>query len=119
MANKFESGSGLNVNNHYGAFTTGGTEGVVKTEGVGNEFMIDLDNTDLELGFPVGTNSIYVTFTDDTLATGLTSLTIGGVEVIAASSLTPVEIPSSNTGVIVTDATAGKILVSYNKYSLV
>lgn len=119
MANKYESGSGLNVNNHYGPREVGGTEGVVRTDGVNNEFMIDLDNTELDFGFPVGVNSVYVTLVDDTLATGLTSLTIGGVNVTAASDASPVEIPSSNTGVIVTDATAGKILITYNKYSLV
>lgn len=118
MTNKYEDGSGLNVNNHYGPRETGGTEGVLRTAGIENEFMIDLDNTELDFGFPVGTKSVYVTFVDDAIATGLTSLTIGGVEVSGATEAAPVEILTSNTGVIVTDATAGKIVVNYNKYAL-
>lgn len=117
MTNKYEDGSGLNVNNHYGPRTTGGTEGVVGTEGTNNEFMIDLDNTDLEFGFPVGSKNVYVTLVD-TVVSDATTFTIGGVDVIAASDAAPVLIDTSNTGVIVTDGTTGKVMVTYNKYSL-
>ena len=117
MANKYESGSGLNVNNHYGERTTGGTEGIVGTEGTNNEFMIDLENTDLALGFPVTDGSAWVTIVDFAVSNG-TTFTIGGVNVAAATDAAPVQIPDANTGVIVTDGTTGKILVTFNKYSL-
>lgn len=117
MTNKYESGSGLNVNNHYGERTTGGTEGVVRTDGTNNEFMIDLTNTDLALGFPVTDGTAYITLVDNALANA-TTFTIGGVDVFAASDIAPVQIPDANTGVIVTDGTVGKVLVTYNKYSL-
>lgn len=117
MTNKYESGSGLNVNNHYGARTTGGTEGIVGTEGTNNEFMIDLDNEDLAFGFPVTNGKAYITIVDTT-ASDATTFTIGGVDVVAATAAAPVQIPDSNTGVIVTDGTTGKVLVTFNKYSL-
>ena len=117
MANTYEDGSGLNVNNHYGARTTGGTEGVTRTDGTNNEFKIDLDNTDLSFGFPVTNGSAYVTIVDFTPSNG-TTFTIGGVNVAAATDAAPVQIPNANTGVIVTNGTAGRILVTYNKYAL-
>lgn len=117
MANTYESGSGLNVNNHYGAREVGGTEGVTRTDGTNNEFMIDLDNTDLAFGFPVTNGKAYITIVDTTV-TNATTLTIGGVNVVAATDTAPVQIPDANTGVIVTDGTTGKILVTYNKYAL-
>lgn len=117
MSNTYESGSGLNVNNRYGAVTTGGTEGVVGTEGTNNEYMIDLDNTNLVFDFPVTNGKAYITIVDTTV-TNATTLTIGGVNVVAATDAAPVQIPDANTGVIVTDGTTGKILITYNKYSL-
>lgn len=120
----FESNTGLNVNNHYGPRDTGGTEGIVKTEGVSNEFMQDLDAGGLSFGFPVpltGQDSYYVTEADVSLAGGtITAITIGGVDVTAATPEAPVEIPAGNTGVVVLtggDGT-GKYLIRYKKYSL-
>ena len=117
MANKYEDGSGLNVNNHYGPREAGGTEGVTRTDGTNNEWMLDFDNTDLAFGFPVTDGSAYVTIVDTTV-TNATTLTIGGVNVIAATDAAPVLIPAANTGVIGTDGTTGKVLITYNKYAL-
>ena len=117
MANTYESTSGLGVNNHYGPRAVGGTEGVTKSEGISNEFLIDLDETALALGFPVTDGSAWVTIVD-VAVTNATTFTIGGVNVAAATSAVPVQVPAANTGVIVTDGTTGRILVTYNKYPL-
>jgi hypothetical protein len=122
MANKYESGSGLNVNNHYGPRTTGGTEGLVKTEGVSNEFMEDLDNTDLSFGFPFTDGTAWVTEVDVSQLGGtITAITIGGVDVTAATPEAPVQIPAANSGVIVYTGSngTGKSLIKFKKYSLV
>ena len=117
----YEANTGLGVNNHYGPRPTGGTEGVVKTEGVVNEFMQDLDTDGLELGFPVVNGAAYVTEADVSLAGGtITAVEIGGVDVIAATPEAPVQIPDANTGVIVLtggDGT-GKYMIGYKKYPL-
>ena len=36
----FENKAGINVSNYYGARNTGGTRGIVKTEGTYNEFSV-------------------------------------------------------------------------------
>jgi hypothetical protein len=113
----FEDSAGLGVNNHYGPRDAGGTEGVVRTDGTNNEFMIDKDSQQLDFGFPATDGSAYVTLVDHTVSNG-TTFTIGGVDVSAATDAAPVNIPADNTGVIVTDATTGKVLVTYNKYAL-
>ena len=119
----FENSAGLGVNNHYGQRDTGGTEGVTKTEGIDNEFAIDLDENGLAFGFPIPSTftnqgSFYVTEVDDSQATGTVSaVTIGGVAVLAASVGTPVEIDSANTGaIVVTGATGGSLTVRYRNY---
>lgn len=117
MSNNFEKTSGLGVSNHYGPREIGGVEGVTCTGGVNNEFLIDFDNTDLEFGFPVTNGSAYVTIVDFTPSDGST-FTIGGVDVTGATDAAPVQIPADNTGVIVSDATSGQVLVTYNKYPL-
>ena len=119
----FENSAGIDVSNHYGPRDTGGTEGTTKTEGIDNEFLIDLDNGGLDFGFPIPSaftnqGSFFVTLTDDTQATGtVTAVTIGGVAVLAATIAAPVEITSANTGVIVvTGATGGNLLIKYSNY---
>ncbi len=37
----YEQTSGLGVSNHYGARDTGGVEGIVKTEGLSNEYAVN------------------------------------------------------------------------------
>lgn len=121
MTNKYEDSAGLGVNNHYGARETGGSEGVSRTEGVSNEFFQDLDNASLDFGFPVTNGSAYITEADVSLAGGtITAITIGGVDVTAATPEAPVQIPAANTGVVALtggDGT-GKYLISYKKYPL-
>lgn len=119
----YESNTGLNVNNHYGPRDVGGTEGVTKTEGINNEFVIDLDETGLAFGFPTPASftnqgSFWVVLSDTSQATGtISALTIGGVDVSSASVAAPVEITSANTGVIVaTGATGGSIVFNYRNY---
>lgn len=119
----YENTAGLGVSNHYGPRTTGGTEGVVGTEGVRNEFQKDLTIDGLDFGFPVpkaGNPSYWVTMVDTSQVEGaVTAETIGGVDVSGATPEAPVEIDSDNTGVIVlTGSTGGKVLIAYNKYSL-
>jgi hypothetical protein len=121
MSNTYSNGSGLNVNNQYGARTTGGTEGIVSTKGTSNEFMQDLDNTSLAFGFPVVNGTAYVTEADVSLAGGtITAVTIGGVDVTAATPEAPVLIPAANTGVIVLTGGngTGKYLIGFKKYAL-
>jgi hypothetical protein len=120
----FESNTGLGVNNYYGPRDTGGTEGVVRTEGVMNEFMKDYDNAEtLDFGFPVPLatqDSYWVTEVDVSQATGtITTQTIGGVDVSAATPEAPVEIVDTNTGVLAfSGLTGGKVLIKYKKYAL-
>lgn len=117
----FENSAGLGVSNHYGPRATGGTEGVAKTEGTINEFFQDLDGEGIAFGFPVTDGSAYVTEADVSLAGGtITAVTIGGVDVTAATPEAPVQIPAANTGVVALtggDGT-GKYMIGYKKYPL-
>lgn len=117
----FENSAGLGVNNHFGPRSSGGTEGVVKTEGIVNEFVKDLTGAGLDFGFPVpftGQASVFVTEVDVSQVIGVvTAQTIGGVDVSAATPEAPVEIAPGNTGVIVlTGGTGGTALIKYKKY---
>ena len=119
----FEDSAGLNVSNHYGPRIVGGTEGKTVTNGIDNEFVIDLDESGLAFGFPVPASftnqgSFWVTESDTSQATGtITVETIGGVSIAAASVASPVEITSANTGVIVTTgSTGGSLTVRYRNY---
>ena len=117
----FENSAGLGVVNHYGPRAVGGTEGVVKTEGVMNEFMEDLDSPQIDFGFPKVDGKAYVTEVDTTLLGGtVTAITIGGVDVTSATPEAPVQIPDGNTGVIVFTGGngTGKALIKYKTYSL-
>lgn len=119
----YESNTGLGVSNHYGPRVTGGTGGIVKTEGTLNEFTEDLDAAagSLDFGFPVTDGSAWVTEADVSQAGGtITAITIGGVDVTSATPEAPVQIPDANTGVVVLtggDGT-GKYLIRFKKYSL-
>lgn len=108
----YEDSSGLNVNNHYGPRVSGGTQGVYKTEGYYNEFVWNLDGDELPILFP---RNVEVIAVDQTFTTGtVTALTIGGVDVIAATEAAPVAVVAANTGVLVqTGGTAGYIVVRY------
>jgi hypothetical protein len=113
----YESNTGLGVNNHYGQRKTGGTQGSVRTSGETKEFVMDFDETGLAWPFPVVDGSAYVTLVDFKVATG-TTFTIGGVNVVAATSAVPILIPAANTGVIVSNTSAGRVTVSYKQVPL-
>lgn len=108
----FEDSAGLNVNNHYGPRDSGGTQGNYKTEGYEGEFVYNLDGENLDVLFP---RNVEVTSVDQTFVTGtVTALTVGGVDVIAATEAAPVGITPANTGVLTqTGGTAGNIVVKY------
>jgi hypothetical protein len=108
----FEDSAGLNVSNHYGPRGSGGTQGIYKTEGYYNEFVWNLDSGVLAVKFP---SNVEVIGVDETFVTGnVTALSIGGVEVIAATEAAPVGIVSANTGVLAqTGGTAGYIVIRY------
>ena len=113
----YEDSSGLNVHNQYGPRKVGGGQGVHRTAGYKNEYVIDQPSQGLEFLFPRG-GGVFVTGVDDTyVASGtVTSVTIGGVEVLAATDAAPVYIPYTNTGEVVqTGMTAGRIVVSFKK----
>lgn len=111
----YENSAGLQVNNFYGPRASGGTKGVIKTEGYQNEWAHNLKITGLPFKFDIKPGGVYVTKVDISFATGpVTAYTIGGVNVFAATEAAPVFIPAANTGVIVqTGGTAGVIVVKY------
>ena len=113
----YESNTGLKVNNYYGARDSGGTHGQFKTEGYQNEFVYNIAPAGkfIDFKFPVMPGGVYVTKVDISFATGpVTALTIGGVNVFAATDAAPVSVPAGNTGVIVqTGGTAGTIVIRY------
>ena len=116
----FENKAGLNVSNFYGARNTGGTRGTVKTEGTYNEFSVavPLTNT-IDFKFPV-LKGVQVVGFQAAYATGtLSALTIGGVNVFAATDAASVNIPAGNTGVIVqTGLTAGELIIKFTRLAV-
>lgn len=109
----FENSAGLGVNNHFGPRTTGGTQGVYNTDGYEGEFTWEIGE-DLGSLFP---RNVEVIGVDQTFATGtITALTIGGVDVIAATEAAPVGVVPANTGVLAqTGGTDGVVVVKYKK----
>lgn len=110
----YENSAGLNVHNHYGPRTTGGVQGVFKTEGYRNEYAIDGASQGLIYLHPRG-DGVWVNGHDFTFAVGtVTSITIGGVEVIGATEAAPIRLFKENTGeVVVTGLTGGKVITYY------
>lgn len=111
----FENSAGLGVNNHYGPRDSGGTEGNIKTEGLYNEYSVELVGT-LAFPFPV-LEGVKVVGVDKTYATGtVTAVSLGGVSINAASEASPVTIADTNTGVFAqTGGTAGKLVIKYKR----
>lgn len=114
----YEANSGLNVSNHYGVRDTGGVEGIIKTEGLVNYYTVNFDG-DGPLGFlfPVLDGCKIIDVDADTFGTnGTETVTIGGVNVLAATDAAPVNIAASNTGVIATTfITAGTLVIAYKR----
>lgn len=113
----YESKSGLNVNNYYGARNTGGTRGVVKTVGTYNEFSVTVPLTNtIDFKFPVLKGVKVVGFYAGDATGTLTALTIGGVNVFAATDAAPVALAAGNTGVIAqTGLTAGELVIKFTR----
>jgi hypothetical protein len=111
----YENSAGIGVSNQYGPRGTGGERGVFKTEGYLYEYVIDLSQSAIDFPFVSYPGGVAVFEVDVTFATGtLTSLEIGGVEVVGATSTVPVVLAADNTGVIEqTGATGGKIIVRF------
>lgn len=104
------------VSNHYGARDTGGTQGV-NPDYAG--FSINFDGPRLDFILPVSKEcATVVEGVNKALLTGaITTLTVGGVDVSAATSDAPVVLPKGNTGVIVVEGpTAGTLIIKYNKF---
>lgn len=110
----YENSAGLNVSNHYGPRVTGGGQGVFKTEGYLNQYVVDGASQGLVYLHPRG-DGVWIYGHDFTFAIGtVTSITIGGVEVIGATDAAPIRLFKENTGeVVVTGMTAGKTLIYY------
>lgn len=109
----FENTAGLGVRNWYGPRRTGGTRGFIKTEGMFNQFEVDLTITGIPFIHPIPKGGMWVTQVDGSFVTGtVTAVTIGGVNVTAATATVPVFVPQANTGVIaVTGGTAGPLII--------
>jgi hypothetical protein len=112
----FENSAGIDVSNHYGVRTVGGTDGNIKTEGLYNEYVFTIDGDKIDFPFPV-LAGVKVVGIKKSEATGtITAITVGGVNVNSATDASPVTVPSGNTGVIVqTGGTAGKIVIKYTR----
>lgn len=110
----YENSAGLNVTNHYGPRVTGGGQGVFKTEGYLNQYIVDGASQGLVYLHPRG-DGVWVYGHDFTFAVGtVTSITIGGVEVIGATEAAPIRLFKENTGqVVVTGLTSGKVVIYY------
>ena len=116
----FENKAGLNVNNFYGARNTGGTRGIVKTEGTYNEFSVTVPLTNtIDFKFPVLNGVKVVGFYAGDATGTLSALTIGGVNVFAATDAAPVALAASNTGVISqTGLTAGELVIKFTRVAV-
>ena len=116
----YESKTGLNVNNHYGARNTGGTRGIVKTVGTYNEFSTTVPLTGtIDFKFPVLKGVKVVGFYAGDATGTLSALTIGGVNVFAATDAAPVALAAGNTGVISqTGLTAGELVIKFTRVAV-
>lgn len=112
----YEDSAGLNVSNHYGPRTSGGSQGVHKTEGFENEYVVDGASQGLPYLFPRG-GGVFVYKIDMTYVIGtVTDITIGGLSVMDATEEAPIKIPYNNTGeVVVTGLTGGRLVIYFKK----
>lgn len=112
----YEDSAGLGVHNQYGPRTSGGSQGVFRTAGIENDYVLDLPLAGLYNYMPVRQN-IKITAIDANFVTGtVTSITVGGVSVYDTTTAVtlPIAIPEGNTGlVVVTGDTGGKLVLKY------
>lgn len=114
----YEKTSGIGVNNHYGPRVTGGEEGVFKTAGKSNEYVVELPSAGLSYAIPkAARGGVYVTAVDLNFVTGtVTNIKVGAVNIYdsTAAVTLPVHIPSANTGVVtVTGGTDGPVVIVF------
>lgn len=113
----YESNTGLHVHNQYGPRSVGGGQGVHHSDDGLFYYVIDQASQGLTFLFPRG-GGVFVTGVDTTFveAGTVTALTIGGLNVFAATLAAPIHIPGSNTGEVVqTGMTSGRVIVNFKK----
>lgn len=114
----YEKTSGIGVNNQYGPRKSGGEEGVYKTAGKSNEYVVELPSAGLSYAIPkAARGGVYVTAVDLNFVTGtVTHIAVGGVAVYDSTApvTLPVHLPSANTGVVVvTGGTDGPVILVF------
>lgn len=110
----YESTSGLNVNNHYGPRSSGGTQGVERTAGGDNEAVINFDGEALDLFVELPAGSVVTEVIDD-FATGAVGAATVGVVNISTAAGTPATYVATPLGgtLTVTGPTAGTVIVKF------
>ena len=110
----YEDNSGLNVNNHYGPRGSGGTQGVERTAGGGNEAVINFDGEALDFYVEVPAGAVVTEVIDD-FATGAVATAVVGAVDISAAAGTPATYVATPLGgtLTVTGPTAGSVIVKY------
>lgn len=114
----FEDSAGIGVSNHYGPRKTGGEEGVLKTAGRKNEYVVELPTAGLGYAIPkAARGGVYVTDIDLNFVTGtVTHIAVGGTAVYDSTSAVtlPVHLAADNTGVVVvTGGTDGPVIIEF------
>lgn len=115
----YENSAGIGVKNHYGPRLTGGEEGVLRTAGKSNEYVVELPSIGLaSYSIPkADKGGVYVTAIDLNFVTGtVTHIAVGGVAVYDSTTpvTLPVHLPTDNTGVVVvTGGTDGPVVITF------
>lgn len=120
----YENSAGIGVKNQYGPRATGGEEGIVRTAGKSNEYVVELPSAALaSYSIPkAASGDVYVTAVDLNFVTGtVTHIAVGGVAVYDSTTpvTLPVHLPTANTGVVVvTGGTDGPVVLGYEYLAL-
>lgn len=120
----YENTAGIGVKNQYGPRLTGGEEGVFKTAGKSNEYVVELPSAALgSYSVPkADRGGVYITSIDLNFVTGtVTHIAIGGVAVYDSTTpvTLPVHLPTDNTGVVVvTGGTDGPVIIGFEDVAL-
>lgn len=115
----YENTAGIGVKNQYGPRTSGGEEGVIKTYGKSNEYVVELPSVGLgSYSIPkADRGGVYITAIDLNFVTGtVTHIAVGGVAVYDSTTpvTLPVHLPANNTGVVtVTGGTDGPVVIVF------
>lgn len=108
----YEDTSGLNVNNHYGPRSSGGTQGVERTAGAGNEAIINFDGEALDFFVEVPAGAVITDLISDFATGAVATATVGAVDISTASPANFITVPLGGT-LTVTGPTAGSVIVKY------